>query len=93
VISLFEKDKEGNRRSYGEYNWFYKQPGNENLVLFYEYFHGDTGKGLGACHQTGWTALVAELINWQKPAVPEIPDQESLASVSPEDDTSGVFGR
>jgi hypothetical protein len=31
-------------------------------VLFYEYFHGDTGRGLGAAHQTGWTALVAELI-------------------------------
>lgn len=66
VISLFERDKEGNRRSYGDYNWFYKQPGNENLLLFYEYFHGNTGRGLGACHQTGWTALVAELINEQK---------------------------
>jgi hypothetical protein len=66
VISLFEKDKEGNRRYNGEYNWFYKQPGNKDLVLYYEYFHGDSGKGLGACHQTGWTALVAELINEQK---------------------------
>lgn len=66
VISLFERDNEGNRRSYGDYNWFYKQPGNENLLLFYEYFHGNTGRGLGACHQTGWTALVAELINEQK---------------------------
>lgn len=63
VISLFEKDGEGNRRFNGEYNWFYKQPGNEHLVLFYEYFHGDGGKGLGASHQTGWTALVAELIS------------------------------
>ncbi|MBA4166522.1 MAG: hypothetical protein H0X41_03085 [Chitinophagaceae bacterium] len=62
VINLFEKDKDGNRRIHDEYNWFYKQPGNENLFLFYEYFHGDTGKGLGASHQTGWTALVAELI-------------------------------
>ena len=63
VISLFEKDAEGNRRCYGDHNWFYKQPGNEHLVLFYEYFHGDTGVGLGANHQTGWTALVAELIS------------------------------
>ncbi len=39
-----------------------RRPGNEHLVLFYEYFHGDTGKGLGAAHQTGWTALVADLI-------------------------------
>jgi Glycosyl hydrolase family 63 C-terminal domain len=63
VISLFGKDSEGNRRLYGDYSWFYKQPGNEHLVLFYEYFHGNTGRGLGACHQTGWTALVAELIS------------------------------
>ena len=63
VISLFEKDSEGNRRLYGDYSWFYKQPGNEHLLTFYEYFHGDTGRGLGASHQTGWTALVAELIS------------------------------
>jgi hypothetical protein len=63
VISLFEKDEDGNRRLFHEYNWFYKQPGNEHLSLFYEYFHGDSGMGLGASHQTGWTALVAQLIS------------------------------
>lgn len=63
VISLFERDEKNERRIYGEYNWFYKQPENKDLVLFYEYFHGDSGKGLGASHQTGWTALVAELIS------------------------------
>ena len=63
VISLFEKDAEGNRRIYGKDNWFYNQPGNEHLLLFYEYFHGDDGNGLGASHQTGWTALVARLIS------------------------------
>ncbi len=63
VISLFEMQKNGGRSMHGDYNWFYEQPGNENLLLFYEYFHGDTGRGLGACHQTGWTALVAELIS------------------------------
>lgn len=64
VISLFQRDEKGNRRIYNdEYSWFYNKPGNENLVLFFEYFHGDSGKGLGASHQTGWTALVAELIS------------------------------
>jgi hypothetical protein len=62
VITLFQKDAEGNRKIYDSYNWFYKKPENQNLILFYEYFHGDTGRGLGASHQTGWTALVAELI-------------------------------
>lgn len=61
VVSLFMHDAEGKRKSYAEYNWFYQRPGNEELLLFYEYFHGDSGKGLGASHQTGWTALVAAL--------------------------------
>jgi hypothetical protein len=63
VISLFEKDGDGKRRLYGKYSWFYQKPGNEHLLTFYEYFHGNDGRGLGASHQTGWTALVAELIS------------------------------
>jgi len=62
VISLFQPDDSDSVPQHGKYNWFYQQPGNEHLHLFYEYFHGDNGMGLGACHQTGWTALVAELI-------------------------------
>jgi hypothetical protein len=62
VISLFQPDESGSIPQYGKYNWFYQQPGNEHLNLFFEYFHGDTGMGLGASHQTGWTALLAELI-------------------------------
>lgn len=63
LVQLFEPNQQGNRPVYGDYNWFFKRPENENLVLFYEYFHGDNGSGLGAAHQTGWTALVAELIH------------------------------
>ena len=63
VISLFEKGSNDERKLYASYKWFYQKPGNEHLVLFYEYFHGDSGRGLGASHQTGWTALVAELIS------------------------------
>ncbi|MGJ7030718.1 MGH1-like glycoside hydrolase domain-containing protein [Niabella hirudinis] len=63
VISLFQKDKDGNRPIYGEYNWFFNLPENQDLILFYEYFNGDSGRGLGASHQTGWSALVAELIS------------------------------
>jgi hypothetical protein len=62
VVSIFTKDKQGERKLYGDQNWFYSKPDNQDLVLFYEYFHGDTGSGLGASHQTGWTALVADLI-------------------------------
>ncbi|MGC4035971.1 MAG: glucosidase [Chitinophagaceae bacterium] len=80
VISLFEKDDSGERRLYGDYNWFYKKPGNEHLVLFYEYFHGDNGRGLGANHQTGWTALVAELISeyGKKGRLPDMDEQPAI---------------
>ena len=63
VISLFELDGANCRQLHAEQNWFYCQPENKELVLFYEYFNGDNGRGLGASHQSGWTALVAELIN------------------------------
>jgi hypothetical protein len=63
IIRLFERDAQGRRPVFGEYQEFYNRPGNEKLLLFHEYFHGDDGKGLGASHQTGWTALVADLIH------------------------------
>ncbi|RYY87467.1 MAG: glucosidase [Chitinophagaceae bacterium] len=62
VVSLFSRNELDERRCYGRYNDFYAAEGNRDLLLFYEYFHGDNGAGLGACHQTGWTALIAELI-------------------------------
>ena len=63
LISLFNRDEEGKRPIYGKHNWFYQQAGNEHLLQYHEYFHGDAGHGLGASHQTGWTSMVAELIN------------------------------
>lgn len=63
VISLFTINDKGNRAFNGVYNWFYQQDCNKDLFQFYEYFHGDTGTGLGASHQTGWTACIADLIH------------------------------
>jgi hypothetical protein len=54
---LFLPDKQGRRATFGEDPRF-TNPNWQNLLLFFEYFHGDSGKGLGASHQTGWTALV-----------------------------------
>jgi hypothetical protein len=62
VASIFIKNSAGDRPVFGEYNWFYKDEGND-LVLFHEYFNGDTLKGLGASHQTGWTALLVNLLS------------------------------
>ena len=63
VVSLFKRDATGRRHLHGKHNWFYQKPGNQDLLLFHEYFHGDNSNGLGASHQTGWTSLVAELIS------------------------------
>ncbi len=62
LIALFLPGKDGRRPVYGESKLFQCDPFWKNLILFYEYYHGDTGEGLGASHQTGWTALVAKLI-------------------------------
>ena len=59
---LFLPDGEGKRPVYGSTERFQEDPNWKNLILFYEYFHGESGLGLGASHQTGWTALVANLI-------------------------------
>src|SRR5581483_1759961 len=59
---LFLPDANGNRPCHGGDARFADDPAWKNLALFYEYFHGDNGKGLGASHQTGWTALVAKLL-------------------------------
>ncbi len=62
-IRLFLPDKSGNRPCHGLDARYREDPHWKDLLLFHEYFHGETGKGLGASHQTGWTALVAKLIN------------------------------
>ncbi|HEY6465304.1 MAG TPA: hypothetical protein VIY69_04885, partial [Candidatus Acidoferrales bacterium] len=54
--------RDGKRPVYGSTAIFQDDPYWRDLILFYEYFHGETGEGLGASHQTGWTALVAKLI-------------------------------
>ncbi|GFE71427.1 glucosidase [Chroococcus sp. FPU101] len=62
LVNLFRKQPNGQRPMYGEIHLFQHDPHWQDLLLFHEYFHGDTGFGLGASQQTGWTALVAALI-------------------------------
>ena len=68
LISIFEQDETG-QRPVNEQHEFYQSPHNKNLVLFYEYFHGDNSRGIGASHQTGWTGIVSKLIS-------ALPDKE-----------------
>jgi hypothetical protein len=62
LTRIFLRDGDGRRPVYGGAEKFQTDPHWRDLILFYEYFHGDNGAGLGASHQTGWTALVAKLL-------------------------------
>jgi hypothetical protein len=62
LARLFLRDAEGRRPVFGGMEKFQTDPHWRDHLLFYEYFHGDTGAGLGASHQTGWTGLVAKLL-------------------------------
>ena len=62
LINIFLRDERGRRPVFGGAEKFQTDPNFRDHVLFYEYFHGDNGAGIGASHQTGWTALVAQLM-------------------------------
>lgn len=62
-MRIFMRDANGHRPFNGANKKFQEDPHFKDHILFYEYFHGDSGKGLGASHQTGWTGLIAEMIH------------------------------
>jgi uncharacterized protein (TIGR03382 family) len=61
LLSLFRPDASGRRPCHGAERRYAEDPHWKELLLFNEYFHGDTGRGCGASHQTGWTGLAAAL--------------------------------
>ena len=61
LSSIFLRSADGRRPVYGGTRKFQEDPHWRDLILFYEYFHGDNGAGLGASHQTGWTGIVARI--------------------------------
>jgi hypothetical protein len=71
LASIFLKDKDGRRPVYGGTRKLQDDPHWRDCVLFYEYFHGDNGAGLGASHQTGWTGIVARLMHLFATTTPE----------------------
>ena len=91
LAATFMRDAKGRRPVYGGSTKFQTDPHWRDLVLFYEYFHGDNGAGLGASHQTGWTGLVGTLItlfgqlnekDWLENGVAFGVKQEKLPSMS-----------
>jgi hypothetical protein len=63
LIGLFLRDADGRRPVLGDYAKYQSDLHFRDLIPFHEYFDGDTGRGVGASHQTGWTGLVANLID------------------------------
>jgi Glycosyl hydrolase family 63 C-terminal domain len=78
LAQIFVRDATGRRAVFGQNELFQNDPAWKDLVPFYEFFNGDTGEGVGASHQTGWTALVAKLLD-QSGAGPEEPRTIFLA--------------
>ena len=63
LCNIFLPDKDGNRAFNGNVDKLNHDEHFKNYVMFYEYFHGDNGRGVGASHQTGWTSTVAKLLH------------------------------
>jgi hypothetical protein len=72
LVDIFLVDGDGHRPCYGGVDRFQSDPRWRDDVLFFEYFNGDTGAGLGASHQTGWTALVADVIRRRHGLLPSV---------------------
>jgi Glycosyl hydrolase family 63 C-terminal domain len=80
LIRTFLRDKSGRRPVYGGAEKFQNDPHWRDLILFYEYFHGDNGAGVGASHQTGWTGLVGRLIQANGIATKEMLENSNIES-------------
>jgi hypothetical protein len=62
LAHIFLRDQNGNRALFGSNKLFNEDPHWCDLIPFHEYFHGDTGRGCGASHQTGWTGVIAQIL-------------------------------
>jgi hypothetical protein len=78
--SIFIRDGNGKRPVYGGTKKFQEDPYWKDYILYYEYFHGDNGAGLGASHQTGWTGTIARIIDTFARITPEAALAESKAA-------------
>jgi hypothetical protein len=71
LANIFLRDQDGRRPVYGGARKFQEDPHWRDHLMFYEYFHGDSGAGLGASHQTGWTGIIARLMHVFATVTPE----------------------
>jgi hypothetical protein len=82
LTSIFLRDDTGRRPVFGSTDKFQNDEHWKDWVLFYEYFHGDTGAGLGANHQTGWTGLVTKLMQQSGQASERSQDKRPVSEIA-----------
>ena len=80
---IFLRGPFGARPVHGRFAKFHADPHWKDLILFHEYFHGDDGSGLGASHQTGWTGLIARILQLNAVLTPEAAPLERSQRVKP----------
>jgi hypothetical protein len=80
LARLFLRDGEGRRPVLGSHEKLATDPAFRDYLLFHEYFHGDSGRGVGASHQTGWTGLIAKLLHPRQPDHPAAPKRQRLTT-------------
>jgi len=94
VTTLFMKNEQGVRPVMAAYPMLQADPRSQDLILFHEYFHGDNGRGVGASHQTGWTGLVALLLQPRMMRLSHVaPDAMPVATQMKEDTMAAAMGR
>ncbi|WP_109479234.1 glucosidase [Paraburkholderia sp. C35] len=94
VTTLFTKNEQGVRPVMAAYPMLQADPRSQDLILFHEYFHGDNGRGVGASHQTGWTGLVALLLQPRMMRLSHVtPHAQPVAAQQPEDAMAAAMGR
>jgi hypothetical protein len=81
MTNIFLRDEKGRRPVFGNLEKFQTDPHWRDLVLFHEYFHGDSGAGVGASHQTGWTGVVTKLIQQSGESRTRKPPKSQAAEV------------
>jgi len=84
LTRMFLRDGNGRRPIFGAQDKLQNDPHFSDLILFHEYFNGDDGSGVGASHQTGWTALVAKLIQQSNEQLPEVRKRPPPKAVQPQ---------
>jgi len=82
LTSTFLRDEQGRRPVFGDLEKFQTDPHWRDLILFHEYFHGDSGAGVGASHQTGWTGVVTKLMQQSGESGQSKKPEQTVATVA-----------